>query len=274
MSAAVSVDPRLDERRRAVQRAKERHRLRVALVVLAVPAAVGAGVLVLRSAMLDVDRVTVTGASHLSAAEVRDAAAVDPGVPLAFVNTGSAAARVERLAWVEDATVSRNWPGTLRVDVKERRPVAFIRSGDGVLLIADGGSVLGEADAPPQGAVEITGVRRMPAPGDVLVPAGAAGAVAELPDSLAARVAAIDLGAAGVSAILIFGPEIRLGTLDDLEAKGAAAEAVLDRLGDEAVAYIDVSVPDAPVAGTAASGTGVSLTRGSASGTVSTGDAG
>jgi len=249
--------------------------VRVALVVLCVPAVVAAGVLVLRSAIFDVDRVKVTGAMHVSGAEVRDVAGVDLGAPLTFVHTAAVEARVERLPWVADATVSRDWPGTLLISVNEHQPVAFIRGAEGmVLLVAEGGAVLGEAGVPPEGAVEITGVRRLPAPGDVLVPSGAAGVVGHLPDALAARVGAIDLGEAGVSVRLIFGPEVRLGTLDDLAAKGAAAEAVLERLGDAEATYIDVSVPAAPVAGTEDAGAAESLTRGGASGTVSTVDAG
>lgn len=255
MSGGVGVDPRLDERRRAVQVAKGMHRLRVALAVLSIPAAVGAGLLLLRSAIFDVDVVVVTGARRVSVTEVRHAAAVEPGTPLAFVDTGSVAARVEHLPWIADARVSRDWPGTLRVEVEEHRPVAFIRSASGgAVLVAADGSVLGEAEEAPRGAVEITGVRRLPSAGDVLAPAGAAGVVGALPDALAARVGSIDLGENGVGVTLIFGPEIVLGTLDDVAAKGAAAQAVLERLGDDAVDYIDVSVPGAPVAGTADGG--------------------
>ncbi len=255
MSGTFAVDPRLRDRRRAVQREKERHRLRVVLAVLAVPAAFGAGILLLRSAAFDVDHVRVSGTVHVSGGEVRDAAAVDPGTPLAFLDTGAVAARVERLPWVADAEVSRKWPGTVLVEVSEHTPVAFVRNPSGAsVLVAEGGTVLGVAETPPQGSVEITGVRRLPDPGDVLVPAGAAGIVGDLPDSLASRVATVDLGDAGVSVRLAFGPEIRLGDIDDIEAKGAAAEAVMERLGDAAVDYIDVSVPAAPVAGSVSGG--------------------
>ncbi len=252
MTEAATVDPRVRERRRAVQQAKERHRLRVALVLLSVPAAFGAGVLLLRSAAFDVDLVRVEGVDEMRGEDVREAAAVDLGAPLAFVDAGAVEGRVELLPWVADASVSIDWPGTLRVEVTEHRPAAFIRRAEGgVLLVASGGAVLGEAEVPPSGTVEITGVRRLPAPGDVLVPSGAAGVVGDLPSPLAESVATVDLGEAGVSLTLVSGPEIRLGTLADMAAKGSAALAVLDRLGgDDDVAYIDVSVPGAPVAGT------------------------
>lgn len=252
MSGAVAVDPRLKERRKAVERERERHRARVVLAILAVPAAAASVLLLLRSAAFDVDAVKVDGARHVDAEEVRDAAGVALGTALAFVDTDAAADRVEELPWVDEARISRRWPGTVRVEVTEHVPAAFVRRTDGaVMLVAADGAVLGRAEEAPEGAVEIVGVRRLPEPGSMLAPAGAAGVVSELPDALAARVIGVDLADSGVSLRLLFGPEIRMGSLDDVEAKGAAALAVMDRIGDEPVAYIDVSVPSAPVAGTA-----------------------
>lgn len=251
MSGTVAVDPRLRERRNAVERERERHRARVVLAVLAVPAAAVSVLLLLRSAALDVDAVKVDGARHVDAEEVRDAAGIERGAPLAFIDTGAAADRVESLAWVDEARISRRWPGTVRVQVTEYEPAAFVRrAGGGVMLVAEDGAVLGPAAEAPEAAVEIVGVRRLPEPGSTLAPAGAAGVVSELPDALGARVVGVDLADSGVTLRVLFGPEIRLGSLDDVAAKGAAALAVMERIGDAQVAYVDVSVPSAPVAGT------------------------
>ena len=45
------------------------------------------------------------------------------------------------------------------------------------------------------------------------------------------------------------GGEVRLCSPGDLAAKGAAAVAVIARLGTTPFAYIDVCVPSSPVAG-------------------------
>ncbi len=42
---------------------------------------------------------------------------------------------LEKIPWVETATVIRLWPNHFRVIVKERTPVAFIALGDHIELI-------------------------------------------------------------------------------------------------------------------------------------------
>jgi hypothetical protein len=54
----------------------------------------------------------------------------------------------------------------------------------------------------------------------------------------------------GVILGLVSGPDIRLGEPTHVDTKIRAAIAVLTALDGEAVAYIDVTVPSNPVAGT------------------------
>jgi uncharacterized glyoxalase superfamily metalloenzyme YdcJ len=51
----------------------------------------------------------------------------------------------------------------------------------------------------------------------------------------------------GLALVLDRGGAIRLGTADELDAKAAAALAVLADNGDAPFAYIDVSIPQTPV---------------------------
>jgi hypothetical protein len=108
--------------------------------------------------------------------------------------------------------------------------------------------VLGTVPEVPDGVVEIVGLRRTPAPGSLLSPPGAASARDALPDALAERVDAVVLGERGAVALrLRDGGSVRLGDLEDLGAKGAAALAVLDDLpADVVLDYVDVRVPSAP----------------------------
>jgi len=55
--------------------------------------------------------------------------------------------RLLAIDWVEDASVSRIWPGRLIVRVRERKPVAFVSFRSGVLLIDAHGVLL---DPPAQ----------------------------------------------------------------------------------------------------------------------------
>lgn len=248
---AVKVDPRLRARRVAVQRELGRRRLRVFLGIAAVPALLGAAYLLVDSAMFDVDRVQVVGASQSRPAEVVAVSEIERGEPMVRLDAGAAARRVEQIPWVASARVVRRWPGTVRIEVSEYDPAAFVRrSTSSVALVASDGRVLDDVATAPEGLLEIVGVRRLPEVGATLSPPGAAGLASRLPAALAGRVAEVDLSH-GVTLRLADGPEIRLGDLGDLDAKAAAALAVLERLGEEPAEYLDVGVPSAPVVGTA-----------------------
>ena len=78
-----------------------------------------AGWLVLGTSVFGVRDVVVSGASILSPDEIRQAAAVRPGTPLARVDLAAVRARVAALAPVATVRVDRDWPDTLTVAVRE-----------------------------------------------------------------------------------------------------------------------------------------------------------
>jgi cell division protein FtsQ len=245
---SARMDPRIRERRIEVQRALGRRRLRVLLVVAVAVVAVGVAYLVVQSPLLDIDRVRVQGAKHLRADEIRSAAGVRLHDALVFADTGAIVRRVERLPWVEHASVYRDFPGTLRVAVTEYEPVAFARDGSQFALFAANGRAIARVPRPPDGAVELRGVRHPPADGQLLSPPEAADLVARLPADLARRVAAVDIARAGLALVLKGGGAIRLGTPDAIDAKAQAARAVLaSGTVPTCFAYLDVSTPQTPV---------------------------
>lgn len=248
--APPRVDPRIHARRVEVQRAAGRKRLRIALVVAALFIAGGLAYLLLESPALDVDAVRVEGNRLVPADTIVDALGIDHGDALWDVDANGASGNVEELPWVASAEVSRSWPGTVVVEVREHRAVAWARrDADSVAAFAADGRVIADLAAPPAGATEVVGLRRVPRAGGLISPPAAAAVVTRVPAPLAAQVVAIDLAGDGVALDLARGGEVRLGTLDALAAKGAAALAVLDALGDEPFAYVDVRAPEHPVAG-------------------------
>lgn len=111
----------------------------------------------LGSSLLAVRHVQVTGNHLVSVAEVRAAAEIRTGTPLARVDTGAAARRVELLAPVLSATVSRSWPDTIVISITERTPVlAVALSGGGYGLIDAHGVVVRSAARPPAGMPLLT----------------------------------------------------------------------------------------------------------------------
>ena len=243
----VGIDPRIRERRIEVQRQAGRRRLRVLLVVSSIVSAVGLVFLTITSPVLDVDHISVAGTQNLTVAQVRAASGVHPHDHLLFIDTGAVARRIERLSWVEHASVHRDLPGTLKITVSEYTPAVYVRVAGGVMLVAASGHVIAPAKAAPPHGVEVRGVRQPPAAGGLLAPPDAAGVVPRLPGALRGLVVAIDVSGNGLALDLARGGEIRLGNASDLDAKAASAQAVLAHLGSACFSYIDVSTPPRPV---------------------------
>jgi cell division protein FtsQ len=259
------IDPRIRDRRIEVIREAGRRRLRITLVIASAIVVVGLAYLTVRSPLLDIDHVHVTGTHRVSLQAVERAARVHTGSALLFADTGAIERRVERLPWVADAHVSRDLPGTINIVIKEYVPTAFVRlSPTSVALVASTGRVIAHARTAPAGALEVVGERVPPAVGTSLSPPGAANVIGQLPARLAAQVRAVDLGGANPALVLsgtvgttatckqqvggVQGAtQIRLGSFARLHDKGMAALAVLDHLGAAPFTYIDVSARLAPV---------------------------
>jgi cell division protein FtsQ len=108
---------------------RRRRRQRIALAVLAVVVLGGLIWVVMFSSVLAVRRVAVDGETTLQESQVRRAADVRVGQPLARIDVPAIEARVAAMERVEDVSVSRSWLHTVRITVVERTPVAWIRVG-------------------------------------------------------------------------------------------------------------------------------------------------
>jgi len=115
---------------------------RVAFVALAAAGVVAAaGWVLFGSPLLAVRSVTVSGTHLVPQSEVLAESGVVPGTPLIRVNTAQAAARIERIAQVSSAQVTRSWPNRLVIVVRERTPVLVLPAYGGAgydLADADG----------------------------------------------------------------------------------------------------------------------------------------
>jgi len=247
-----AMDPRLRQRRIEVRRQEGRRRLRKLLIAVGVLAVLGLLWGLTYSSFVDVDRVVVTGDGHTSNAEIRSAAAIGLGQPMAYLDTSAAEHRIEVLPWVASASVHRDLPGTVSIDVVERVPiVATPIDGGGWRLFDAEGHALGDVPALPAGVVAMSGPVK-PVPVGAVVgdqQLAAIDATALLPVPLKARVGAVAWADDGtIDLQLAPAGTIRLGPPTDLPAKYLAAVAVLDELGPDAtVGVLDVRAPEAPV---------------------------
>jgi cell division protein FtsQ len=218
-------------------------------IIVAMLAVAAVGALVLRSPLLDVESVEVAGVVADRAAAVRQAAGVSVGDPVLGVFPGRVAGRVEELAWVEDAQVTRSLSGDVAIDVVPRTPVGWVTAGNRTLVVDAEGTVIEKVAAPPAGVPELVGVADLAPVGGHIAPAVLPGAAGALGTELRLRIAAVVLDDGAVSAQVGFGPQLRFGTPDRMEVKARVAAAVLASLGATTVTYVDVSVPAAPVSG-------------------------
>ena len=258
------IDPRIRERRIEVLREAGRRRLRVTLVIASAIVVIGLAYLAIHSPLLDLDHIRVTGSQREPVSEILRAAHVRTGDALVLLDTGAVARRIERLPWVAHVRVRRDLPGTLRIEVTEYVPTAFVRvSPNKVALVASTGRVIAFSRTVPPRALKVVGERAVEV-GASLEPNGVADVLSQLPPHLASRVGAVDVGGASivldlhgaapaastcrpVAGVVPGYQQIRLGTLGSLRDKGVAALSVLNQLGSRPFTYADVSVPITPV---------------------------
>jgi cell division protein FtsQ len=204
------------------------------------------------SSFVAVEKVTVTGLTTREAPAMRTAiteAAL--AMTTLHVREGELQAVLDRYPVVRSVRATADFPDRLRVHVVERTPVAAVVVGTAapVAVSADATVLRGvravgslarvTTDRPPSG--ERLADRRA----TMLVRAlGAA------PAPLVARAGRVHLDAErGIVVSLRRGPEVVVGDSQALAAKWTAAARVLATDGAKGASYVDVRLPERPVAG-------------------------
>jgi cell division protein FtsQ len=253
-AAPPRIDPRIRERRIAVQRDQGRRRLRKLAVTLVAVALLAGGWAITRTPLLDVDHVRVTGAVRTGDAVVADRSGIALGDALVTAPLGRAAGRIAGLPWVQTVRVRRSWPGTVSITVVERTPVAAIPAQGGQWLLVDAQSrQLAVVKDPDPTLVRVDAPPVVPKPGSDLSgrTSAALQVAASIPASLHDQIVALRPAAGGAvegTVRLRNGTEawLRLGAPTQLAAKWLALLSVLDEVDPAQVAGIDVRVPAAP----------------------------
>lgn len=227
---------------KAAERGRVRRRTRLtifATVVVLVLVALGVGWLVLGSGALGARSVEVTGTTRLSTQAVVAAAAVEPGTPLARLDTDAVAERVAGLAPVRRVHVERDWPSTVRIAVVERTPAAVLMRGSAWVLVDRGGVAFDTVQRRPRG------LPRVSAPVDEGPPALRAtlDVLETLPPEVRDQVR--EVRAAGLESVtlrLSRGRTVEWGSAERSERKAAVLAVLLTR---KAKVY-DITAPDSP----------------------------
>lgn len=152
MSTPPEADVRFAARRRNVLFRRWRRTLAVVVGVVVVCALAW---LVWFSSFLAVRTVAVDGETTLKASQILAAADVPTGRPLARVDTVAIEARVASMGRVEGVTVSRSWPHTIRIEILERKPIAYARIDGEIRAVDRFGIDFRTYSSPPKGLLEV-----------------------------------------------------------------------------------------------------------------------
>ncbi len=256
MSPPEVATAALRARRREVARAAGRRRLRLLLSTAGVVAAFVGGLALLHSPLFAAGSIDVVGARQTGRQAVLDATGLWRHPPLIDLSTATDERALERLPWVLRATVTREWPSSVRVVVTERLPVAEVALAgrSRYALVDETGRVLEDTATRVTGLALVLGAGPVPPPGGWLEPpARAAAAVAgAIPVSLVNAVASVESAwPGGVRLRLRSGTEVLLGPATQLREKMVSLATVLRRVGAAPAAptivTIDLRVPSDPV---------------------------
>ena len=228
-----------------------RRRLRVVLTAAVVLILAGGGALWLRSSSLvRVQDVSVTGIDGRQAAAIRDALAVAAGrMTTLTVDEDALRDAVAGYPVVRSLRTSTDLPHGLHITVNAYDAVAALtpQNGAPTAVAADGTLLRGTStkDLP------LVGVRSVPG-GSRLTDREARHAVEMLgaaPAALRRRVGRVFRGTRGLAATVEGGPKLYFGGGSHLRAKWSAAAQVLASASARSASYVDVRIPERPVAG-------------------------
>jgi cell division protein FtsQ len=108
---------------------------------------------------LGVDEIHVTGYAYTEVRDIFAALQLDQPTSLLRYNPEAARRRVEALAWVRRATVTRVLPGSVEVRVTERTPIAvWLNDGSASLVDAEGRELARVAPSTQEALPRISGV--------------------------------------------------------------------------------------------------------------------
>ena len=88
------------------------------------------------------DDIEVAGLQNVSRYQIMEVMGGDIGRNIFFVPLSERKQALEKIPWVESASVMRFVPNRLRVEIHERTPVAFARVGSKILLIDSVGTLM------------------------------------------------------------------------------------------------------------------------------------
>ena len=246
----TDIDPRIQERRIEIIRAKGKKRLRILLMLVLLILISLAAVLISKSSLLDVNEVVVIGVDSELEELIVTVANIPKSKPLLEVDTQAISTRIKKIPSVRDAKVSRSFGGKVTISVMLREPSVLLSNlGQWFLIDLDGRVLERVPELPPNLEYPIVEGNFDNLKVGEWVPDQALFAIelaANLPPVLLADISFVSLSE-GIELILFGEGKILFGDDKALESKILAASTILDQVDLAELIHIDVRTPDKPV---------------------------
>lgn len=227
---------------------------KAALVLLTAAVAVSGFFWLSQSGVFAIEEIIIEGNQTVATEEIMEKAGpLLNGRSLLDYSFSDAAGAAGSFTYIESVDFSRDFPHTIRMQVREHRPFVYLKAVDGKLfLLTDSAMVLEGVESPAAGwpllitaepcAVELA--RRADC-ADVL-----AGVefLASVPVSFNERIVEVTVDDGAISFRTASGATVRFGSPGDADLKFEVARQLIARtVQGGAPVSIDVSVPDRPV---------------------------
>ncbi len=114
--------------------------------------------------LLRAEGIEITGARYVTHSQVVERFTNEIGRSVFSLSLAGRRAAIEQIAWVESADTARVWPNRILVVVRERTPVAFLRTANGLVLVDASGQLL---DRPARASFSfpvVTGMSELDSP--------------------------------------------------------------------------------------------------------------
>ena len=208
---------------------------------------------VLQSPLFSLKSVELRGAERLTPDDILAAGGLRLGDKLFSINLRDLARALEQNPLVEEVRLGRRIPGTLKVAVVERRPVAYLSAENGIWAVDARGIPLFAADRLSMAIPVVTAEPPVAPQAGVRVEHANLEAALRFIEALSVKsrsgLSEVHAGPGGVTAYSRDRLTIALGLDADPGEQARVLEALLEKIEAErlAVSRIDLSRPKAPV---------------------------
>lgn len=208
--------------------------------------------MLLHSSLFSVKHIRITGNQVTSEQAILAASGLAGHPALIDVNAVVIERAIDRLPWVDAATLGRSWPDAVTITVTERNPVATFVLGPHLYAVLDKtGRVLSTQATRPRTLVLVSMPDVRATAGQTLQARGVALATvaAAVPESILSSINTIEESSSGVQIVLSSGAVAELGQPSELPRKMTALATLLQTSTVKLTQRmsVDLRVPDAPV---------------------------